>query len=50
MQKRKPDVLVQADPTPCNALANHNTPNEFPNANNKVERNIMQKPVNIGIV
>lgn len=41
---------MQADPTPCNALANHNITIDSPNVNIKVERNIIQKPVNIGTV
>lgn len=43
-------MLVQADPTPCRALAIHSVPKAPPNANKSVDRNIITKPVNIGTV
>lgn len=40
----------KSDRTTCNARADHNILNEFANTNDKVERNIMQKTINIGTV
>lgn len=45
-----PEVEVQADPIPCNARASQRTGNDSPKANTSVDRNIMQKPPNMGIV